>query len=270
MKGGISAAKDLCEFLRERAKLEEENGKAQAKLAKQLTSSASGMTCGSFTPMLLAFKVSSEKLSGIHSQWSMKLNELVREVAKYTDEQHKKHKQVKEDESPTLEAVKSIQDTTVMLHKAKELYKQRCLEVEKLKRDNASTKDLEKAEAKFRKAQDDYKGLVDKYCMIRDEFERKMTLAAKHFQEVESTHLKQMREYVETYCQIVDNNNNMLGRVRNQLEISDRFSANGYFLGVSRVPDPVDRLDCGQHAGAVHLGQAYGTGKTRSVGAIHI
>ena len=61
--------------------------------------------------------------------------------------------QVKEDESPTLDAVKSIQETTVMLHKAKEIYKQRCAEMEKLKRDNASSKDLEKAESKFRKAQ---------------------------------------------------------------------------------------------------------------------
>ena len=66
--------------------------------------------------------------------------------------------------------------------------------MEKLKRDNASTKDLEKAESKFRKAHDDYKSLVDKYCQVRDDFERKMTLAAKHFQEVESAHLKQMRE----------------------------------------------------------------------------
>ena len=73
--------------------------------------------------------------------------------------------QVKEDESPTLEAVKSIQDTTVLLHKTKEIYKQRCAELEKLKRDNASSKDLEKAESKFRKAQDDYKSLVDKYCL---------------------------------------------------------------------------------------------------------
>jgi hypothetical protein len=40
-----------------------------------------------------------------------------------------------------------------MLHKAKEIYKQRCAEMEKLKRDNASSKDLEKAESKFRKAQ---------------------------------------------------------------------------------------------------------------------
>ena len=161
----------------------------------------------------MAIKVATEKLTGIHNQWSLKLNDLLREVSKYNDEQHKKHKVIKDEESPTLDAVKSIQDTTALLQKAKEVYKQRCLEVEKMKRDNASVKDLEKAESKFRKAQDDYKGLVDKYTQIRDDFERKMTLAAKHFQEVESAHLRQMREFVETYCQIVDNNNNLLGRV---------------------------------------------------------
>ena len=213
MKGGILAAKELSDFLRERAKLEEENGKAQTKLSNKLTPATVGNTCGTFTPLLMAFKAASDKLSGIHNQWSVKLNDLLREVLKYNDDQQKKHKHIKDEESPTLEAVKTIQDTTVALHKAKDIYKQRCAEVEKLKRDNASTKDLEKAESKFRKAHDDYKSLVDKYCQVRDDFERKMTLAAKHFQEVESAHLKQMREFVETYCQIVDNNNNLLGRV---------------------------------------------------------
>ncbi len=47
----------------------------------------------------------------------------------------------------------NLQDMTVSLQKTKETYKQRCLEMEKLKRDNASTKELEKSEAKFRKAQ---------------------------------------------------------------------------------------------------------------------
>jgi len=219
MKGGITAARELGDFLRERAKIEEDNSKAQIKLANKLTPATVSNTCGTFTPLLLAFKVTTDKLSGIHNQWSMKLNDLLREVLKYNDEQQKKHKQVKEDESPTLDAVKSIQETTVLLHKAKEIYKQKCAELEKLKRDNASTKDLEKAESKFRKAQDDYKSLVDKYCLVRDDFERKMTLAAKHFQEVESGHLKQMREFIESYCQIVDNNNNLLGRVYQEFQI---------------------------------------------------
>ena len=214
MKGGILAGRELSDFLRERAKLEEENSKAQSKLASKLNPATTNNTCGTFTPLLLAFKVTSDKLSGIHNQWSLKLNDLLRDVLKYNDEQQKKHKQIKEDESPTLEAVKSIQDTTVLLSKAKEMYKQRCAEVEKVKRDTyASNKDLEKAESKLRKAQDDYKSLVDKYCQVRDDFEKKMTLAAKHFQDVESAHLRQMREFIETYCQIVDNNNNLLGRV---------------------------------------------------------
>ena len=70
-----------------------------------------------------------------------------------------------------------------------------------------------RVETFFRKAQEDYKALVEKYCTVRDDFERKMTLAAKHFQDVEVSHLKQMREFVEVYCQIVDNNNNQVGRV---------------------------------------------------------
>ena len=41
----------------------------------------------------------------------------------------------------------------MLLQKTKEIYKQRCLELEKLKRDNGSTKELEKSEAKFKKAQ---------------------------------------------------------------------------------------------------------------------
>ncbi len=86
-------------------------------------------------------------------------------------------------------------------------------QVERLKRDSASVKDLEKSEAKFRKSQEDYKTQVDKYCSIRDDFEKKMSLSSKHFQEVEAAHLKQMRDFVESYCQIVDNNHNQWGRV---------------------------------------------------------
>ena len=137
MKGGISAGKELGDFLRERARLEEDNCKAQAKLSSKLTPATLNNTCGTFTPLLLAFKATSDKLSGIHNQWSMKLNDLLREVLKYNDEQTKKHKQMKEDQSPTLDAVKSIQESTVALQNKKEIYKQKCADLEKLKRENA-------------------------------------------------------------------------------------------------------------------------------------
>ena len=80
--------------------------KAQIKLANKLTPATAGTTCGTFTPLLLAFKVTSDKLSGIHNQWSLKLNDLLREVLKYNDEQQKKHKQVRNLKKITIIGVK--------------------------------------------------------------------------------------------------------------------------------------------------------------------
>ena len=48
-------------------------------------------------------------------------------------------------------------------------------DLEKVRRDGASPKDVEKAEAKLRKAHDEYRGLVEKYNNIREEFEKRMT-----------------------------------------------------------------------------------------------
>lgn len=86
---------------------------------------------------------------------------------------------MKEEESSTLEVVQSIQSITVTLHKAKDMCMQKRLELEKSKKDNASQRELEKAEGKFKKAQDDYRTLVDKYTVIRNDFEAKMTQACR-------------------------------------------------------------------------------------------
>lgn len=87
--------------------------------------------------------------------------------------------QVKEEESSTLDVVQNIQSTTVTLQKAKDMCVQKGLELEKLRKDNASQRELEKAEVKFKKAQDDYKALVEKYTAVRNDFEAKMTQACK-------------------------------------------------------------------------------------------
>lgn len=52
-------------------------------------------------------------------------------------------------------------------------------ELDKLRKDNASAKDIEKAELKLKKSQDDYKVLVDKYSDVKEEFEKKMSSACK-------------------------------------------------------------------------------------------
>ena len=79
--------------------------------------------CGTFSPLLGAYKTKNERLAAIHASWTAKLSELVKEVSMYGDRLQKTHKKVKEDESATLEAVKLIQDTTGLLQKSKEVRK---------------------------------------------------------------------------------------------------------------------------------------------------
>lgn len=87
--------------------------------------------------------------------------------------------QVKEEECGTLEVAQAIQSTSVSLQKAKDIYIQRGLELDKLKKDNASAKELEKSEIKLKKAQEDYKLQVDKYATIKEDFEKRMSLACQ-------------------------------------------------------------------------------------------
>ncbi|KAK9298234.1 hypothetical protein QLX08_008385 [Tetragonisca angustula] len=211
MKHGAFASKELAEFLKERSTIEENNYKVLSKLAKQAGSSSS--TQGTFAPVWAALRGAAEKLAGLHLQMAQRVTELIKDVSKYTDELHKKHKAVKEEESSTLEVVQSIQSITVTLHKAKDMRMQKGLELEKLRKDNASQKELEKAEIKFKKAQDDYKTLVDKYMIIRNDFQTKMTQACRRFQDVEETHLKHMKEFLNIYADVLQSNHEQVGQV---------------------------------------------------------
>eukprot|EP00090_Calanus_glacialis_P027285 TRINITY_DN4295_c0_g1_i2.p1 TRINITY_DN4295_c0_g1~~TRINITY_DN4295_c0_g1_i2.p1 ORF type:complete len:1042 (-),score=254.32 TRINITY_DN4295_c0_g1_i2:278-3403(-) len=215
MKGGLTATKDLTDIVRETAIMQENNSKAYTKISKQLGSS---VQIGSFGPMLLALKTASEKLSTIHLATLAKVSELVKELVKYSDDLHKKHKMLKDEESPTSDVVKSLQETTILLHKSKEFYKAKTSELEKLKRENPTPKELEKAESKFRKAQEEYRNLCDKYTNIREDFEKKMMSSCKHFQQNETLYLTQMVDFVHNFHHLLDCNHNDMGKVNLELE----------------------------------------------------
>lgn len=177
MKYGLVASKELSEFFREKSNLEEHNSKLMTKLANK---AGSGCVHGTFAPIWLILKSSAERLSSLHLQMVQKISELVKDVAKYADELHKKHKCVKEEEAGTLEAVQAMQASTIAVQKSKDLYSNRLQEIDKLRKDNSSsTKELEKAETKLKKQQDDYRNLLDKHNPVKNEFERKMTLTCK-------------------------------------------------------------------------------------------
>lgn len=74
-----------------RSNIEENHSKLLSKLAKQ---AAGGCVQGTFAPVWQVLRTSAEKLSNLHMQMVQKVSELVKEVSKYADELHKKHKTV--------------------------------------------------------------------------------------------------------------------------------------------------------------------------------
>ncbi|XP_054931222.1 F-BAR domain only protein 2 isoform X6 [Dermacentor andersoni] len=209
MKYGYLAAKDLAEFFRERSLVEESHSKLLSKLARQAAGSCS---TGTFGPLWGVLRSTSEKLSSLHAQMVAQLQDLVREVQRYCEEQHRRHKQVKEEEAPTLEVVQGLQQTTGALAKAREAYAARCLELEKLRRES-SPKDLDKAEAKARKACEEYRQLVERHGAVRADFERRMAGSCQRFQELEVGHLQHMKEFLAGYARVLDSSHALVGQV---------------------------------------------------------
>ncbi|XP_055325436.1 F-BAR domain only protein 2 isoform X14 [Sitodiplosis mosellana] len=212
MKYGLVASKELSEFFREKSNIEESNSKLMTKLANK---AGSGCVQGTFAPVWVVLKSSAEKLSSLHLQMVHKISELVKDVSKYADELHKKHKSVKEEEASTLEAVQAMQASTAAVQKAKDLFSSRMNELEKIRKDG-SAKELEKAESKLRKHQDEYKQLLDKHNPVKMEFERRMSMTCKRFQDIEENHLKQMKEFLSTYIELLQNNHDMVGQVHSE------------------------------------------------------
>ncbi|XP_037813846.1 F-BAR domain only protein 2 isoform X4 [Lucilia sericata] len=215
MKYGLQASKELSDFFREKSSIEEQNSKLMSKLAHK---ASTGTLNSTFSPVWTILRTSAEKLSTLHMQMVQKLSELVKDVTKYTDELHKKHKTVKEDEAQTLECVKAIQTSTADVQKARDMYSSKAQELEKLRKDNSSQKDIDKLETKLRKLQDDYKVLLDKHNPIKNEFERRMTQTCKRFQEIEEMHLRQMKEFLSTYLELLQNNHDMVGQVHSDFK----------------------------------------------------
>ncbi len=108
-----------------RSSLEETYSKQLGKLAKQCGASTSiaaaasatsntnngapniGPLC-TFTPLWQLLKTSCEKVAQLQLQMAQKLNDMVKDVGKYSEELARKHKVVKESESNTVEAIQVI------------------------------------------------------------------------------------------------------------------------------------------------------------------
>lgn len=75
-----------------RTNIEETCSKLLAKLVKQTSNTSN---TGTFNPLWQLLRASIEKLTTLHLQMVHKVCELVKDVTKYTDDLHKKHKNVR-------------------------------------------------------------------------------------------------------------------------------------------------------------------------------
>ncbi|CAN0316223.1 unnamed protein product [Bubo scandiacus] len=213
MKHGHLSTKDLADFIRERATIEEAYSRSMTKLAK---SAGNYTQLGTFAPVWDVFKTSTEKLASCHLDLVRRLQELIKEVHKYGDEQIKAYKKTKEDVSGTLEAVQNIQSITQALQKSKENYNTKCVEQERLKKEGATQREVDKAAVKSKKATDTYKLYVEKYAAFKSDFEQKMTETAQKFQDIEETHLLRMKEIIESLSNTIKEIHLQIGEVHEE------------------------------------------------------
>ena len=196
MKYGSNASKELADFIRDRASVEESYVKSLQKLARSATSVTQ---LGSFDPLWGVLRVSTDKLASAHQQVIQKLHDLMKELKDYGEKQKEKHKTAKEKFSSTAEIVQTIQTMTAALQKANENYYARCQDVERCRKDGSNAKDIEKAELKMKKAAEEYKGVVERREIIRNDFHYRMADTSKKFQKIEEEHLKSIVGHLESY-----------------------------------------------------------------------
>ncbi|KAK1883553.1 F-BAR domain only protein 2, partial [Dissostichus eleginoides] len=292
MKHGQISSKELTDFIRERSTIEEAYARSMTKLAK---SAGNFSQLGTFAPVWDVVKTSTEKLASCHMELVRKLQELIKEVQKYVEEQakaHKKHRHsaspsqrlsvtaslrhivsppqrlsvspsqrlsvtaslrhsvsitsphslllslcTKEEVASTLEAVQNIQTTSQALQKSKEIYNAKTVEQERLRKEGATQRDVDKAGVKAKKATETYKSYVEKYAAAKSEFEQKMaetaqrkqlcspqdhslrliSNAAHKFQDIEENHTLHMKEIIQSYSQSVDETHVQIGERASQL-----------------------------------------------------
>uniref|UniRef100_H3AVB0 FCH and mu domain containing endocytic adaptor 1 n=1 Tax=Latimeria chalumnae TaxID=7897 RepID=H3AVB0_LATCH len=215
MKHGQISTKELAEYVRERTIIEETYSKSMSKLAKIASNSSQ---LGTFAQMWDVFRISSDKLALCHLELMKKLHDLIKEINKYGDDQIKIHRKTKEEVSGTLEAVQTLQNTAQLLQKSKESYSSKCMESERLRKEGANQKEIDKAEAKSKKAAESFRRCVEKYNYVRADFEQKMVEAAKKFQVIEEVHLRHMKRLIKSYSHSIEDTHVQVGQVHEEFK----------------------------------------------------
>ncbi|NXE67904.1 FCHO1 protein, partial [Calcarius ornatus] len=240
MKHGQISTKELADFVRERAAIEENYAKAMVKLSKMATNGTQlgygglwgtsrwlwgprgdrggGPPSRTFAPLWEVFRISSDKLALCHLELMKKLHDLIKEISRYGEEQGRVHKKSKEEVAGTLEAVQLLHGVAQLLPKSKESYHSKCQEYERLRKEGTSQKEIDKAELKSRKAGEALRRAVDKYNAARADFEQRMLDSAMRFQEVPPPHLRHMKGLIGSYSHSPPPTHVQIGQVHEEFK----------------------------------------------------
>ncbi|XP_054106610.1 F-BAR domain only protein 1 isoform X5 [Callithrix jacchus] len=186
-----------------------------AKLSKL---ASNGTPVGTFAPLWEVFRVSSDKLALCHLELTRKLQDLIKDVLRYGEEQLKTQKKCKEEVVGTLDAVQVLSGVSQLLPKSRENYLNRCMDQERLRRESTSQKEMDKAEAKTKKAAESLRRSVEKYNSARADFEQKMLDSALRFQAMEETHLRHMKALLGSYAHSVEDTHVQIGQVHEEFK----------------------------------------------------
>ncbi|VDK48379.1 unnamed protein product [Anisakis simplex] len=256
LKQGEESVQELAQFLKERASFEEETSKFIIKTVLKTSSLCSTSSCGSsgsaagagggFNALTSSWQVTKDMLDSlatIQSTFFQSLQQLLKDVLKYHEELVRSRKRMKEQD--VVDAVNLMQTTTTCLQKvlitcvfisrfrvvSKETYAQRYAELERLKKENGTSKEILKAESKLTKSREEYRSYVEKYGRVRDEFEDKMIKAAHAFQEHHHAFLQQMKTFLCSFARVADLNASASSQVYSQYrETIDQLDVNDIML----------------------------------------
>ncbi|CAM4740239.1 unnamed protein product [Rotaria magnacalcarata] len=243
VKNGAIAIEEFQRFLNESIQCESAYCKNLSRLQSQLHKA---QYLGTFTPIWNLIRDLFDKVSSAHLVTVNFYQELLHDIHNYQDIHQKKvkgHIQKDGDITRTLDLISHLNTALHIVNKAKEQCHSIGSDYERAKRANSnvsnnssstaaqensspslaqsamnslSLKQLERLEKKYRLAQDDYKSTVDKYNLIRIEYEKRFQDTCTKFQDFEINHIEKLLAFSLNYSEIIQRNNDQITTAQNE------------------------------------------------------
>ncbi|PIC49625.1 hypothetical protein B9Z55_008171 [Caenorhabditis nigoni] len=193
LKRSEDTVAEVAQFVKERLSVEDEYVKAINRNVHKVSNFIQNGS--NIDAMWTLTKGTLELMAEIHVMLVKNLQDLSREVLKYKEDVNRTRKELKQPQ--VAEAVNLMQTTTTCLQKAKETYQHRCQELEKARKEtNVNVKEISKIEIKVARARDEYKSYVEKYEVVREDFETKMSDSCKKFQTFDRSLYASIQQFI--------------------------------------------------------------------------